>query len=35
MVLGLFLDQAESIFKNFSVEDLLKLNENHSLFTML
>ncbi len=35
MVLGLFLDQAEIIFKNFNVEEILKLQEQYSLSTML
>ncbi len=35
MVLGLFLDQAETIFKNFTVEEILKLQEQYSLSNML
>lgn len=35
MVLGLFFDQADTIFKNFTVQDLLKLQNQYSLSTML
>lgn len=35
MVFGLFMEQAEAIFKNFTVDDLIKLDENYSLATML
>jgi hypothetical protein len=35
MVLGVFFDQADTIFKNFTVEDLLKFQDQYSLSTML
>lgn len=35
MVLGLYLEQAEAIFKNFSVEELLKLDDRFSFLTLL
>lgn len=35
MVLGVFLEQAQILSKNFSIDEYLLLNEKYSLTTML
>ena len=35
MVLGVFLEQAQILSKNFSIDEFLLLNEKYSLTTML